>query len=114
MNMAMNKIQNMIFLISLLFAILLSCNKSDSIRTDSDEYRKFVDILTELETGFYVSGNDSSVYFPIRDSILNEHDVDTTWLRNYMVSLKDDPEKWHEVWKQVMQRLQVMKDSLTP
>jgi hypothetical protein len=95
-------------------ALMLACSGDDSVDIDSDEFQKFVAVFAELETGFQVAGNDSSVYFPIRDSILSKFEVDTTWLNDYTATLQDDPKRWLKVWEQVVQRLQVMKDSLTP
>jgi hypothetical protein len=93
---------------------LMSCSGEEEIDLRSEKYDRFTTLYTDLSIAFEMANQDSSVYFPMRDSILKRHDVDTAWVNGITRELGDDPERWLEVWEDITKKLEVKKDSLTP
>lgn len=103
-----------ISLILLLALLLCTCSKKTEIDFDSSEFDKFTTVYAEFLIGFEMAKHDSSAYFPIRDSILNENGVDTAWFGDYSRKLQDDPETWLKVYNEITKKLETKKDSLMP
>ncbi len=93
---------------------ILSCSSEEEIDLKSEKYDTFTSVYADLSIAFEMANQDSSVYFPMRDSILKRHDVDTAWVNGITRELGDDPESWLEVWEEITKKLEVKKDSLTP
>lgn len=107
-----------IFTIGLLSVALLlgcwSCSEKEQIDLTSEKYDKFTTVYAELSTAFELAQQDSNAYFPLRDSILEVHNVDTAWVNGVINELGDDSEVWYEVWQEITRKLEAKKDSLTP
>jgi hypothetical protein len=73
-----------------------------------------VEAMVQLEIGFKMAREDKFAYGPVRDSILYDLGIDTTWLADRMEELNQDPDRWLEIWERVTARLSTLKDSLTP
>ena len=111
----MNKSVSIISATLLLCLIgVLSCSSEKEIDLKSEKYDTFTTVYADLSIAFEMANQDSSVYFPMRDSILKRHDVDTAWVNGITRELGDDPERWAEVWGEITRKLEVKKDSLTP
>jgi len=103
-------------LISLLLGLttFLSCGGGQTNDFNSQEFDTFTTVYAELAIGFEMAQSDSSVYLPIRDSILSELGIDTVWLSEYSVKMNESPENWLKVWEEVTRKLEVKRDSLMP
>jgi hypothetical protein len=93
---------------------VMSCSSERQIDLKSEKYDTFTSVYADLSIAFEMANQDSSVYFPMRDSILKRHDVDTAWVNGITRELGDDPERWLEVWEEITKKLEAKKDSLTP
>jgi len=93
---------------------VLSCSGDKKIDLNSEKYDRFTSVYADLSIAFEMANQDSSVYFPMRDSILKAHDTDTAWVNSISRELGDDTERWHEVWEEITRKLAAKKDSLTP
>ncbi len=94
--------------------VMISCSSEEEIDLKSEKYDTFTSVYADLSIAFEMANQDSSIYFPMRDSILKRHDVDTAWVNGITRELGDDPERWLEVWEEITKKLEVKKDSLTP
>lgn len=104
------------YIIGLIFLLLagLSCGEKEEIDLTAEKYDKFTTVYAELSTAFELAQQDSSAYFPLRDSILEAHNIDTAWVNGVINELGDDSEVWYEVWQEIARKLEAKKDSLTP
>jgi len=94
--------------------LAMSCSDDSVSDVSSKDFDKFTDVYAELSVGFELAGHDSTLYMPIRDSILTALEVDSVWIADYLKKVGDDPEKWLVVWKAITRKLEARKDSLTP
>lgn len=101
-------------LLSALIILSLCCSGEQEESLSDERFEKLTTVLADLSVGFELAQRDTLDYFPIRDSILDMHDVDTTWLRESTDRLGEDPEVWAKVWKAIEGDLESLKDSLTP
>ncbi len=101
-------------LLCAIISISLCCSEEQEESLSDQRFEKLTTVLAELSVGFELAQRDTLDYFPIRDSILEMHEVDTAWLRESTERLGEDPEVWSEVWKAIEGDLETLKDSLTP
>ncbi|MBU1317669.1 MAG: hypothetical protein KKG33_07740 [candidate division Zixibacteria bacterium] len=94
--------------------LTVSCSGDATNDIHSKDFDKFTDVYAELSVGFEMAGHDSTLYMPIRDSILTALEVDSIWIADYLKKIGDDSEKWLVVWKEITRKLEARKDSLTP
>ena len=59
----------------------------------------------DLSIAFEMASRDSIVYFPMRDSILKQHDVDTAWVNGITRELGDDPERLQALEDRIEQEM---------
>jgi len=102
-----------ISLVTLALLVSGACTQNEP-RFSDHQQDSLVAVLVDLSIGFEFAERDSTAYFPIRDSILNSHGVDTVWLRLTSEAVGEDAERWTEIWGDMRARLEVLKDSLTP
>lgn len=108
-----NRFVAVLFFISVAMSVL-SCSDDSGPDVHSSDFDKFTDVYAELSVGFELAGHDSTLYMPIRDSILTALGVDSAWIAGYVKKVGDDPEDWLVVWDEITRKLESRKDSLTP